>query len=985
MLLRTNDGCTARRAQLALAFLTVLLIIFGWAAPRALAQGLTTGAIRGRVSDPSGAAVAGVTIVATSPALLVASMTAESDNGGDYKFADLPIGIYTVTYQASGFQKVVRQNVVLTAGFTASVDIALLVGNVNESVTVQAEAPVIDTTQNTTSTDLSSKVLTDVIPTTRNAVEYLSTTPGVVRANRPDFGGGTSGGGQYAAYGIQGQMTMLIDGVNTTQSVINQGTGNGPDLSSLDEMQVISVSGTAETANPGILLNLIVKSGGNQFHGRYEGTGESSALQSDNITPALRALPNFTVGQGINSYETVNGDLGGPIKKDKLWFYGAYAFQHGDRTALNFVNYPTGTNIYNVGSAKGSPADLTARLQNETAKGTYQLTPKYKLVGFYAMHTELFNPYPTGPSALSPFENNPQFHWNPHQMKAELQGAPTPRLVFDLLVGRQAYIAYYSPEPGVPPGPEVLNVTTGLNLGPSLTHTIRPRRSIGPSGTMSYFPAGSFFGTHEIKAGFDYLWQTTSTEQADISPYSYQLQYTNINGVTTPYQVVTYNYPTNAPTFQNQGGFFVQDAWHPTKRLVINAGLRLDHYATGLPSVTRAASQFASAATFPGLDTGSWTVLAPRIGLTWNVFGDNKTVIRASFGRFNHAFGDDYAGTYSQSGVATTTYQWNAPVGTTVLGPGQLGNSISQTGGSTQLINPNLKDPHTNEFVVGVEREIVAGISLRVNYTWVKQVNLFGNYNILRPYSAWSIPYTTYTTGKPIVDPGPDGVTGTADDRGPITIFGYPQQYAGAAFVQNQTIAYPNSSAPIFKILDVILSKRFAGRWGFTTSLTEIRDHTADPNGTLAGFGLFLNPIPGSPNANYFNYDRTWNWQAKATTYYNFPWHVVTSSTFEAYNGLHGQRLVNFTGIGTPNIGTVTVPVEPFGASSGPTRILWNMQIGREFLFRDRFRLKPSVDILNLLNRADQWAITFTSGPSFMVPTTIDTPRIARISMVLSF
>jgi hypothetical protein len=917
--------------------------------------------------------------------LLVREVTTATDANGEYKFSELPIGTYKITYQHEGFQQLIRENVVLTAGFTATVDVSLRVGSISDSVTVQAESPVVDTTQNTTGTNLTAKVLTDVIPTTRNAVEYLSTTPGVVRANRPDFGGGTSGGGQYAAYGIQGQMTMLLDGVNTTQSVINQGTGNGPDFSSLEEMQVVPISGTAETPNPGILLNLIVKSGGNQFHGRYEATGETKAVQSDNLTPELRALPNFTVGQGINSYETMTADLGGPIKRDKLWFYGAYALQHGDRTALNFVKYPAGTNVYNVTSRTGTPADLTSRLQNETAKGTYQISPKFKLIGLYANHTELFDPYPTGPSALSPWENNPQFHWNPHQVKAELQGTISPRLIFDVLVGRQAYLAYYTPEPDVPPGPAVLNVSTLLNLGPSLTHTLRPRRSIGPYATISYFPAGTLLGRHEIKAGFDYYWQTTSTQQADIAPYSYQLQYTNVSGTPTPYQVVTYNYPTDAPTYQNQGGWFIQDAWHPTRQLTVNVGLRVDHYATGLPSVTRQAAQFADAATFPALNTGSWTNVAPRVGVTWNMFSNNKTVVRAAYGRFNHAFGDDYAGAFSQSGVATVTYPWSAPVGTTVLGPGQLGSAITRTGGSTQLLNSDLREPHTTEFVAGVEREIIPGISLRVNYTFVKQIDLFGNYNVLRPYEAWNVPYTTYPTGRPIVDPGPDGISYNGDDRGPITIWGYPQQYAGAAFVRNQYQAYPNSSAPVFKILDFIVTKRFAGKWGMTASYTAIRNHTSAPSSTLAGFGTFIAPIPPSPNYDRFNYDRTWNWQAKSTAYYNFPWHVVASATFEAYNGLHGQRLVNFTGVGNPAIGTITIPVEPFGASTGPTRILWNTQFGREFYFHDRFRLKPSVDILNLLNRADQWAITFTSGPSFRVPTTISTPRIARFGLVFSF
>ena len=112
---------------------------------------------------------------------------------------------------------------------------------------------------------------------------------------------------------------------------------------------------------------------------------------------------------------------------------------------------------------------------------------------------------------------------------------------------------------------------------------------------------------------------------------------------------------------------------------------------------------------------------------------------------------------------------------------------------------------------------------------------------------------------------------------------------------------------------------------------------------------------------------------------------IVASSTFEGYNGVRGQRLVNFTGIGSPNIGTITVPMDPYGSVNGPVRLLWNVEVGREFIFGERMRLKPSVDILNFLNRADQWAINFTSGPSYLYPTTIDTPRIARFAMSFSF
>ncbi len=944
----------------------------------AFCQSLTSGAIGGRVTDPSGAAVAGATVIATSPALLVPQMTTQTTSTGEYKIPDLPLGTYKVTYQSSGFQQLVRENVVLTANFTATLDVALKVGNVNETVTVQAESPVVDTTQTTTGTDLNAKTLEDVIPATRNAVEIIATTPGVMRAGRPDFGGSTSSGGQYSAYGIQGQETNLKEGVNTTQSVINFGGGDSPDFNSLEEMQIVALNGSAEQANPGIMLNMIVKSGGNQFHGRYEGTWESKALQSGNLTPNLKAL-GISTGNSINSYESASGDLGGPLKKDKLWFYGAYNFQHSSQNALNFIN-----------PATGNVQPLIMRQQNMTGKGTYQLTPKYKLIGFYAMNTEFFNPYPTGPSQFRPYDNTPIFHWNPHQMKAELQGAPTPRLVFDILIGRQAYVAQYTPTG--PPGPELDNITTGVFSGPSLTHDIRPRRSIGPSGTISYFPAGSFLGTHEFKAGGNYLRQVTFTQEPDLAPFNYELIYQNISGVATPYEISTVNYPTNSQTFQNQTGLFAQDTWHMTKRLVINLGVRFDRYSTGIPNETRTASQFATAGTFPALSTGTWNEVAPRVGVVWNVFGDNKTVLRMSWGRFNHAIGDDYAGVYNQDANTTTTYLWHAPVGSTVFTPGQTNlavngpDFVSITGASNQLLNLNLKDPHTNEAVVALEREIRPGLSVRVDYTWINQVNLTpyptgGSFNILRPYSVYTVPFQVSIPAANSAGPYTANAPGSL---GNITLYGFPAQYNGAAFVQNEYLNYPKSSAPITKVIDIIVTKRFAGKWGLTASFSGIRDHAP----IQASYGTFLYPIPQNPNQTFFPEDTTWGWQAKSTAYYNLPWKVVMSTTFEAYNGLYGQRFVNYTAANSgiaSTLGTVMVPVEPFGAESGPVRIVWNMQAGREFLFKEKFRFKPYVDLLNLLNRADQWNISFITGPTFLHPSVIDTPRIARFGAVFNF
>ncbi len=216
-----------------------------------------------------------------------------------------------------------REDVHLTAGFSAELNVVLKVGAVAETITVSGQSPVVDTTAAAPSVNLSAQFLTEVLPVTRRVQDILATTPGMSTRFSADLGGGTSGGGAYTNYGITGQSTMLIDGVNTRQdATIDQGTGNGPDVGSLEEMQIVTVGGSAEQALPGVFLNMIVKSGGNQFHGRYEVQNVSDNFQSDNITPELKAQ-GVTVGDGFKIGNELSADLGGRVIHDRLWFYAA--------------------------------------------------------------------------------------------------------------------------------------------------------------------------------------------------------------------------------------------------------------------------------------------------------------------------------------------------------------------------------------------------------------------------------------------------------------------------------------------------------------------------------------------------------------------------------------------------------------------------------------------------------------------------------------
>src|SRR5262249_4492931 len=253
----------------------------------------------GHVTDSTGATLPGVTVTAASPALLVGQVSTVTDSTGVYTLPELPIGVYTVSYELQGFQRMARQDIRLTAAFTAEVNVALAVGSVQETITVAGASPVVDTTSTTPSTHLSNDYLINVLPSTRRLQDVLTTTPGMTTRFASDLGGGTSGSGSMMNYGIVGQQTMLLDGVNTQQgTTYDEGGGNGPDMGTVEDFQIVTVGGGAEQALPGAYVNMIVKSGGNQFHGRLEGTGISDKFQANNIskTPPEQGL---TVGDSF--------------------------------------------------------------------------------------------------------------------------------------------------------------------------------------------------------------------------------------------------------------------------------------------------------------------------------------------------------------------------------------------------------------------------------------------------------------------------------------------------------------------------------------------------------------------------------------------------------------------------------------------------------------------------------------------------------------
>jgi len=1007
----TNGGFVSLTRLVRFAIVGSFTALLGSAAPFATAvlhaQNNQTGNIHGIVTDESGAAMPGVTVTLASPALVVPETTV-TDPSGSYHFEQLPVGIYKVTFDLSGFKQYIRENVQITAGFSAELKVQMSVGSLEETITVSGASPVVDTTSTTVSTSVGAESMANELPATRTMQEMVSIAPGVMPTAAPDLGGGNIASFVLSAYGITGQSTALIEGINTRKSNSNAETNF--DYTGLEEMQVVPTGGDAQTALPGVFLNAIVKSGGNTFHGRGEANFEDQKLESNNVTDTLRSQ-GYTTPQLILQAKDTSGGLGGPILKDKWWFFGAAHVNTSDRTALGYVD------------ATGNAIPAYGRLANLTGKSTYQINSKYRLVGFWTRETQYF-PDHFGSSTV-PFANTRNFTEDAYETKGELQGTLSEHLWIDVFAGHHEYVATYNSQPSAANIPSMTDLTTGFNNGPNLGQDRRPRKENQVTWSINYFPPGHFLGSHELKAGSTYMFMWTGTNEPEALHGNYQLVFQTAGGVPgTPVQIRFYNYPiTENRENLIDGGFYAQDTWRVSPRVTLNVGLRLDQFSTSIPAQNKPGDQFGppwvpvsggnpnlytgAAQSFPAVDTGSWHALAPRVGMNWDVFGDGKTVIKASFGKYNWTPGDDFGSPYNPNTTSVSSYRW-APTncteslalagscdyvpGTVNLNPNG-GDFQSIAGGSNgatvklsnSVINPDLKEQYSLNYQLFVERELGPGLSARVGYTFIQNRNSWLQIPTQVPFNAWNIPYTVYDGGPTVAScfstiPGRCPAVGN-----PITIYDMAAAYKGAGFSQTMYVNRPNGDH--FGTIEATVIKRpGSGKWNVLASYTTTHD-----DGYINGTGGGINgtpagnngpqPIQTNPNQLYFPMDTTWPWQIRLMGNYKLPYRFDISGTLNIYNGLYGQRVGVYV---LPNAGSVTIPLEQYGATKGPVRDLLNLRFAWVYKLRQS-TIRPNLEILNATNSAAPWSMTFTSGPRFGYYNTIDTPRILRGGIIYEF
>jgi len=544
--------------------------------------------------------------------------------------------------------------------------------------------------------------------------------------------------------------------------------------------------------------------------------------------------------------------------------------------------------------------------------------------------------------------------------------------MFDVIVGRQWYDANRYPQDGTnrKGNPRRMNRATTFVTGPNPTQ-LRPRSRWQTTGTTSFFPESFLGGNHSFKAGFQMYWESVGTAWPSMDAGDYTLIYDTVSGLANqPVELEAYNNPILSPVNkETQHSVYLQDKWVLGRRLTFNLGVRWDRYHAFVNQQVKEQGVFGNSGTFPYIDVLTWKAAAPRAAVAWDVTGNTKTVVKATYGLFTHVMTEDFAQNFNQNARTTYRFRWRDLNGNNDYDPGEVNlalngpDFISVAGATNNILNPDLVEPTTHEVSLGFERELAANFSAKALYVYKKQGNGYEQVNILRPYSAWNIPVTR-------VDPGPDGVNGTADDLGPVTFYDYDPAYRGSAFVGNEFLNAPAGRADNFNTIEFTVNKRMSHRWDMLTSISTTKNHR------------WIRTTPNSPNDDFFPLDETWDWQFKLIGSYQLPRGIYTSAFFQHLAGDPLQRTNIFRNV--TNATTVTLRLEPFGASREPNLNVLNLRGSKKFIF-GRKSVAVDVDVFNALNTNSATSITTASGPSFGAISVIVPPRIARFGATFAF
>jgi hypothetical protein len=922
-----------------------LAAILLFAAPAA-AQGVG-GSIIGTVTDQTQGVLPGVTVTVTGPALMGTRSDVTAADGA-YRLPNLPPGSdYVIVFELAGFSTLKREGIRLDVGFTATINATLNTAGLEETVTVSAASPVVDVTASRVATHLDAEQLATALVGSRDYAAVMSQVPGVLN-QRVDVGGANATTMQgYRAYGLEGGRGE-IEGINSSQFG-SGGLLGYSDMESFDDMAVNLTGNSAETPVPGAFINVVSKSGGNTYHGQLYADLQKESFGTRNIEDDLIARGLTSSGgvdvRDLNRFQLfrdLSANLGGFIIRDKLWWYGGLRHTRLDRRYPVLIDDIAVTTI---------PA--------YTGKITYNITPNHKVSAFYTYSNKIFENYGVGERIVTA-----------DALIDEEYPNATMSFTYESFLGRSAVLTVRAGHWGdfgdyAGKGDNQRYDDTGANrLYGTIPTRYDERDRPQVNGSLTYFKDG-WAGNHSFKFGGEF--QQEQQRYSTPKVVNNVILFLNNN---VPTQVDVYLVPNATRSVGRSKGAFVSDSWRVNSRLTFNVGLRFDQYTNYVPEQVGPQGH-----QFPQINGPKWNLFAPRIGLVYSFTDDQRTLVKATYGKYweSPGFGLANLGNPNPNNNFTK-YEWINPnprydaQGLPIYeGPHQLGRIISRTGAREDFspavtYDPNLEDDCNQSANVYFEREVAANFGIRTGFVWNGVRNQRTTVNINQPFEAFNQPIS-------VPNPGPDGRVGTADDGANVTAYDLDPAYLGLPVVSQVMNEHVTNSD--YYTWEITANRRQSNRWSLLASFSQLWSRQGVTR-------LTPNALINTTNGR----DAYKEWQVRVSSNLELPMGIhftpiVRGQAGRPYAPTFNARLNYNT--------SVPIKASPRGEQRNDTVVVFDMRLAKAFTFKGSNRLRGFVDVYNMFNTNAVQDMTTSYGSNFLRPSLISGPRIARVGLRYEF
>jgi Carboxypeptidase regulatory-like domain/TonB-dependent Receptor Plug Domain len=937
---------------------------------------VSTGRIDAAIVDSTGAVLPGVTVDISGPE----SHSAVTDNLGEAHFLNLAPGTYTVGAKLSGFSDYLNKSVIVGTGASVPLKISMGVAGVSTQVQVTSDTPIVDTKKMTASTNVSVEELQN-IPSSRDPWVVLQTVPGVI-VDRVNVGGAESGQqSNYMAKGaIGGDNTWNIDGIAVTDMAATGSTPTYYDFDMFQEMQVSTGGADITSTTPGVQLNMVLKSGSNTPHGSTRIYFENEDMQSNNMSADLASALGSPTGKGnrTHQYKDYGFELGGPLVKDRLWAWGAVGKTHVDlRTILD-------------------TPDRT-ELQDTSFKATGQVSDGIRAnFTYFRGNKEKFG---RGASATRPPETTYD------------QTGPTP-----VYKGEANFVIknnlFLSAKAATTRGGFSLTAEGGadkniyIDDGGVFHNTLDTYTTKRPQSNVS-LDANTFKGHHELKFGFG--WRKAEVTSTDAYPG---------NGIITTHigypdmlAGVIRDFASKSDTVYTSAYF--GDTW-TNNRLTANLGLRWDRQAGSLGAASTPANVtfpdiLPAATATPLKDAIVWNSVMPRIGLTYALTPERKTIVRGTYAMFASQMGSAEAGVVSTIQTYTNIYYYAidlngnrvADKNEILTGLGNVGYTGFDPANPTKLESVNkigdYTTPRAQEISFGIDHELMPNFGVSATYTWRYYDKFDWRGGSLTGVNASNYTQTgscTPSSSGPCSIPSANDVSFLGSYNVPYYALNANAVPAGAGRTYEERKGYHQR----YMGLELAGTKRMSNHWmarfGFSTNshreymsgADALDDPTPSPANPRIDGGLVVTQTGGSGKSNI--YLVLPQYQFIANGLYQAKWGINLGANWVLRQGYAEPYFRGRVNTGDP-LGTKSVLlVSDVGEFRLPAVSSLDARIEKAFRIQ-RSTLALDLDIFNITNASTvlgrQFDARLTGATGFNKTLEIMNPRILRLGARFTF